>query len=77
MPAFRQADQRITHLLFMKKWDSNFIFNELKNGGKAYIEKLVTPGWPHEQPPQAEDESSLALRKQVVSSVYKNFQQIM
>ena len=43
-PDFQASDKNLTHLLFMKPWQSNFICNEdISAHEKKYIEDLVTP----------------------------------
>ena len=39
---YKPEDSDLTHLLIMKKWDSNFIFNNISKDGKNFIEAAIS-----------------------------------
>lgn len=42
---FKAADEGLTHMLFMKKWDQNFYFKDIESDGRKFIERSITPGF--------------------------------
>lgn len=42
---FKAADDGLTHMLFMKKWEQNFYFKDIESDGRKFIERSITPGF--------------------------------